>query len=281
MKNRSFYLIYLSFCLLFTHILYASSHKQHSPFHKQEHKPTKTLAQQTIQISIHNIKDYGLKKIVQIKLTNSQNQQPIQLIDLKEIHTEKIHLLIIDDSLQDYSHVHPRPLSTPGLYEFEWSPQNPTNYHMWADLFPMATQTQEYIKTKLVSGKKRLSVSKKSSFTSTIDGYTFTLSFDQKNLRAGHTALGKIIVTDSKGIPVNKLEPIMGAFAHIVGFFEDRKTIIHVHPLGEEPSKATDRGGPELQFHIQLPKPGFIKLFAQARIGGKEFFAPFGIIVKE
>lgn len=72
----------------------------------------------------------------------------------------------------------------------------------------------------------------------------------------------------------------MEAFAHIFGFFDDRQTVVHIHSIGEEPSKATDKGGPELQFHIMPKKAGFIKLFVQVSINGKELFLPFGIVVK-
>ncbi|MBX9591216.1 MAG: hypothetical protein K2X43_18160 [Hyphomonadaceae bacterium] len=56
--------------------------------------------------------------------------------------------------------------------------------------------------------------------------------------------------------------------------------MLHVHPMGVEPTRDTQRGGPRLDFHIAPAKPGFVKLFAQVRIGGRDLFAPFGIVVK-
>ena len=91
--------------------------------------------------------------------------------------------------------------------------------------------------------------------------------------------MGKITVSKD-GKPFTQLEPVMGAYAHIVGFSEDRKTVVHIHPMGEEPMNASDRGGPELSFHIEPGKSGFNKLFAQVRVDGKDVFAPFGIIVQ-
>jgi len=54
---------------------------------------------------------------------------------------------------------------------------------------------------------------------------------------------------------------------------------VHVHPMGVEPTKATDRGGPELQFHINPERKGFVKFFAQMNIQGKEIFVPFAVNV--
>ena len=82
------------------------------------------------------------------------------------------------------------------------------------------------------------------------------------------------------GQAVNVLEPVMGAFAHMVGFYEDYESIAHIHPMGAEPTENTERGGPTLQFHIEPEQAGYLKLFAQVQIDGKQIFAPFSILVK-
>ncbi|KTD64476.1 hypothetical protein Lspi_1283 [Legionella spiritensis] len=185
----------------------------------------------------------------------------------------------------DYSHVHPVETTTPGVYQFEWQPnlKNAT-YRTWADLLPANTKIQEYIIADFPSPKniKGLGghIDRQPLFESTVDGYQFKLSFDKTPLQVGQPAMGKIDIVDAKGNPVHTLEPIMGAYAHIVGFNEDFKTVTHVHPMGKEPTNGFERGGPELQFHIEPNKAGFIKLFTQVQIDGKTLFAPFGIPVK-
>jgi hypothetical protein len=72
----------------------------------------------------------------------------------------------------------------------------------------------------------------------------------------------------------------MGAFAHVVGFSENYHSIMHIHPMGKEPETAQDRGGPVLHFHIDPNRPGFVKIFAQVRIKGQDFYAPFSVMVK-
>jgi len=91
--------------------------------------------------------------------------------------------------------------------------------------------------------------------------------------------MGNVVVTKG-GQPFTGLEPVMGAFAHVVGFTEDYNSVLHVHPMGKEPTSDAERGGPKLEFHIEPEKTGFVKLFAQVRIDGKDIFAPFGITVK-
>ncbi|MBX9977032.1 MAG: hypothetical protein K2X98_02130 [Alphaproteobacteria bacterium] len=221
------------------------------------------------------------KKVVRIKLTRTKDNTPVTLDTLKEVHTEKIHLLIIDDTLRDYTHVHPKATDEPGVYTFDWHPKTQGSYRMWADLFPLSSGKQEYALTDLVvKDDIQQTVDRTLSTKATINNYSFTLSFDTPQLTSGKAVMGKISITNTKGEPAKNLEPIMGAFAHIVGFSEDMNTVVHMHPMGEEPTKTKDRGGPDLQFHMEPTTPGFIKLFAQLIMDGKEMFIPFGIYVK-
>lgn len=254
-------------------------HSQGESNHSHEAQSHKDMAQPTVKMTIVNIEDKGDKKLVKIKLSRIDDDSPVNASDLKVVHTEKVHLLIIDDGLEDYHHIHPKVDSESGIYTFEWAPKKTGNYRMWADLHPLTTDDQEYVIADLTTDQNPAAIDKTASSEATVDNYKFNLSFDEKELKAGKAVMGRISITNDKGQPVKDLEPIMGAFAHIVGFGDDFKSIVHIHPMGTEPSNPSDRGGPELQFHLQPEKPGFIKLFAQVKINGKEIFAPFGINV--
>ena len=262
------------------------SHSEMMTHHnKKSDSPVAKIPKSTIKLSVQNISDFDHKNSVHITLKKIKDGSPITLNDLKEVHTQKIHLLIIDDELQDYSHIHPIATAVPGVYQFEWQPKKEAHYRIFADLFPVALNAEEYVVADLSSENRKTKlkyskIDRNVSFESVIDGYNFKLSFDKPILQVGKASVGTISVTDQKGNPVKDLEPLMGAFAHIVGFNEDLNSVIHIHPMGEEPSKLTDRGGPLLKFHIEPEKSGFIKLFAQVKINGKEVFAPFGIMVQ-
>ncbi|HAU1900735.1 TPA: hypothetical protein JBJ84_02005 [Legionella pneumophila] len=284
MKKLTIILMSLSSINLYHPIAFAENSHHHTMTHVTL-QSSKSETRPTMQLSIQEIIDKENKKLVLIKLSDTKSNKPITLGNLIEAHTQKIHLLIIDDNLMDYSHVHPVETTTPGVYQFEWQPnlKNAT-YRAWADLLPANTKTQEYIIVDFPSPKNIEGLGnhldRQPLFESTVDGYQFKLTFDKTSLQVGQPAMGKIDIVDAKGNPVHTLEPIMGAYAHIVGFNEDFKTVTHVHPMGKEPTNNAERGGPELQFHIEPNKPGFIKLFAQVQINGKTLFAPFGIPVK-
>ncbi|MGE0251892.1 MAG: hypothetical protein AB7G80_01320 [Dongiaceae bacterium] len=216
---------------------------------------------------------------VTVKLNAATDGKPLTFDDLKEAHTKKLHLLVIDPSLSDYHHIHPVAGKNPGEYVFDFTPLKNDSYRVWADVIPVATDKQEYVQTDMgTSSKEKASIDKATSMTAMVDGYTFTLALDDEP-KAGAPVMGSVTITKD-GQPFTQLEPVMGAFAHVVGFTEDYNSVLHVHPMGKEPSSDAERGGPKLEFHIEPEKAGFVKLFAQVRIGGKDIFAPFGITVK-
>ncbi|MFC7781483.1 hypothetical protein [Legionella taurinensis] len=235
-----------------------------------------------IQFSLLKKDTEGNHQKVFFKLVNEKTGKPVLLSDLKTVHTRRIHLLIIDQDLDDYSHVHSRPTKEPGVYQFRWQPQNTRgNYNVWADITLKQGDQHAYLLAPLMrNSEKPAVINRKPVAESTVGGFHFALSFDPPQVHAGQAAMGKVVVTDNQGKPVTSLEPVMGAFAHLVGFDDDFKTVIHIHPMGKEPTNPSDRGGPELEFHLEAEKAGFIKLFAQVKINGRELYVPFGIKVE-
>jgi hypothetical protein len=73
----------------------------------------------------------------------------------------------------------------------------------------------------------------------------------------------------------------MNAFAHLVAFHEDGRTVLHLHPEGGDVLRADVRGGPFLNFRFHAPKEGFLRLFCQVQVEGRQIMAPFGLMVAE
>ena len=247
-----------------------------SPSHNETHI---TTTNPNIVLKVEKIEPINNQKKVTIKLL--QDNKPLTLNDLKEIHTKKVHLLIIDDSLEDYFHVHPTPAQESGTYEFSWQPKKIANYRIWADIEPISTGRQLYVMSDLEKMiDKKSTIDRTINLKNIVEGYNFEWTLVPNKLRKNEVTMATLYITDNKGQSVQNLEPLMGAFAHVVGFSEDFKTIEHIHPMGNEPSTDNERGGPELQFHIAPTQPGFMKLFVQVKINGKELYVPFGLNVE-
>ncbi|EHL29638.1 hypothetical protein [Legionella drancourtii] len=85
------------------------------------------------------------------------------------------------------------------------------------------------------------------------------------------------VVFNDRAVP--NLATAIGSYTHSIDFNADFKSFVHIHPLGNESLRVLERGGPQLEFHVNPNQIGFIKLFAQVKIKGKEIFVPFGIVV--
>jgi hypothetical protein len=216
---------------------------------------------------------------VQALLTLLQSDgTPVRLGDLREMHTKKIHLFIIDSSLTDYHHEHPVATDSAGRYTFTFTPRKPGPYRVWADLVPVLTGRQEYAMTDIPAATPGEPLQDTSvTHAAAVEELTYELYFDDPVLRIGKATRARLRITDSDGSPFTQLEPIMAAFAHLVGFSEDHSTIMHIHPTGIGPQSPGERGGPELEFFLYPTRAGFMRLFAQVQIGGVSKFAPFGI----
>ena len=222
----------------------------------------------------------GMPESLTINLVDAKGL-PLGEDRLQTIHTKKLHLLIVDESLTDYQHVHPESAEKPGSYSFSFTPKTGHDYRIWANFAPN-DEHESYIKTADLKGTVPCAapcVDTTVSNTATQDGYVFRLSFDQK-LKAGVPDMGNFMINDSSGKPVATLQPVLGAYAHIVAFDAGGKGVTHVHPMGDEPKSASDRGQSPLMFHIEPEQAGFVKIFAQVNIDGKEMFVPFGQTVE-
>lgn len=248
--------------------------------HGDGHPASATVATTKVLVTTAKPLTVGQEATAMVKLAKPDGS-PMQPSDLKEAHTEKIHLLINDTSLSDYHHEHPTATSTPGEYTFTFTPSKPGPYRVWADLVPVATDAQEYAIADIAAPTKGEPISNLTpSTTAEVDGLKYSVSFEKPTLKAGEAVLGKLTITKPDGSPFNELEPVMGAYSHIVGFSEDFKTIAHIHPMGAEPTKPTDRGAGELEFHLLPAKSGLMRLYAQIRVNGEDKFAPFTLEIQ-
>lgn len=189
------------------------------------------------------------------------------------VHEQKLHVLVVDPSLSDYSHVHPQSLGN-GQWRFSFLPRFDRPYRLWLDATPVGGR-QHYAMVTINESGKRVPAQKRLSTHEHMGGLEATLSFDAPP-RAGEMTAARIDLSRG-GKPFAALEPVMGAYAHIVGIGEDWRSIAHVHPLGAGPHAPGDRGGPQLRFHLEPAQAGYLALWTQLRVDGKDVFIPFGI----
>ena len=205
--------------------------------------------------------------------------KPIGPADLIVAHTRKLHLLIADPTLSDYQHIHPEPGRRDGEWKFQVTPNRSGVYRVFADFTPAATQRGLYASADFSVPGTVPTVIQQVNTTWQQGGYTFTLDLPPV-LHAGQTADLRFRI-ESQG--ANKqpvpLQPVMGAFAHLVAFDEARRGFAHLHPLEVDLAQPPDSLRPELNFKITIPQSGRYVIWAQVNLGGREEFIPFWVEV--
>lgn len=223
----------------------------------------------------------GTETAVILRLTDRAGQ-PVGAAGLELAHTKRVHLLIVDASLTDYQHIHPEEVAgRPGDWAFNFTPRAGGTYKLFADLLPKATGAQEYAATEFAVAGTTKALVPELNTVATVDGYRFALAVEgDAPFVAGAATFVKVNISGPDGRPFTALEPLMGAFAHGVGFTADRAGVLHVHPMGKEPEQDHERGGPEMSFHLVPEMAGFLKFFVQVQIGGRDYFAGYGLHVQ-
>ncbi|MEO5722016.1 MAG: heavy metal-binding domain-containing protein [Chthoniobacterales bacterium] len=146
---------------------------------------------------------------------------------------------------------------------------------------PTFTGKQQYSQTLMQIAGPPATRAETTNNTAEVDDLRFDLTLENDEpLRVGVALLLRGKVTTKDGRVFTQLEPVMGAFAHMVAFPTSLDSIAHIHPLGKEPEQASERGGPFLSFAFAPEKAGYYKVFLQTQVGGRNRFAAFGMKVE-
>lgn len=200
--------------------------------------------------------------------------KPIATEDLIVMHTRRLHLLVVDPTLQDYQHLHPEPGARPGEWVFTHTPQLAGEYRVFADFTPAATGRGLYASAAFeVPGEVPVNMTIL-SWNAEIDGYRYELIPKELPIRAGRSTELAFLVSRPAGGPV-PLELVMDAYAHLVAFDRERSGFAHLHPNESDLTHAPDPNRPRLTFNITIPKAGLYVIWAQVNLGGSERFVPF------
>ena len=236
--------------------------------------PNAPMAQATAEVS--GLFGTGKPVTVNLHVTDMMSGKPMGPEAFELAHTQKIQVLSVDPSLTDYSHSHPAPTGKAGEWSFSFTPKFNRPYRLWLDVKPVGGE-HAYVMLTLNDKGAMAPVEKTPTLSANVGDISARLAFDAP-LVVGQAAMGHLLI-ERGGKPFAALEPVMGAYSHIVGISEDWSTISHVHPMGTEPRKASDRGGPSIDFHLEPGHAGFLKLFAQIQVDGQDVFLPFGVVV--
>lgn len=192
-----------------------------------------------------------------------------------EVHTKKMHLIIVDESLQTFLHVHP-DYQGKGNFTTSFAAPHAGKFTLFADFKPTGA-AQHVERTEMVVGgtpaaPAKVALKDNTGETVTLDGKTITLAVDSK--KAGvETMLTYTLKDEKSGEPISDLQPYLGALGHVVILSENTQTYIHVHPMED--------GSSTPMFMTTFPKAGTYKAFAQFKQKGQLITVPYVIEITE
>lgn len=235
------------------------------------HTASTPAAEQEVQVDLHLETSGGM---------------PIAAHELAITHTEKMHIMLIDPSLEDYHHIHPQSGGLDGIYKFAFTPHRAGNYRLFTEIVPLRSRRQAIALSELdVAGNPKVPIFKRST-RSVVNGVRFDLDGVPEILKTGRDYRLDLSVTKEDGSPV-LLETVMGAKGHMVAFDAEAKGFAHMHPVDDIITSRTAGLGSlsmeedsELVFLFNVPNSGWYRLFAQIQVKGEAIFGHFDLYVQ-
>jgi DMSO/TMAO reductase YedYZ heme-binding membrane subunit len=211
-----------------------------------------------------------------------------QVVLFNTVYEKKIHLIIVDSTLQFFDHVHPEASSNG--FSIDYTFPQAGEYHLYIDFQPVGAIEQQFAFVQSVGDVKTVSVSndQPSELTKDFGQYNVSLNFptplQSNKISIGGQKFAFTFKDTASGQPVTNLKPYLASFGHLVMINTKTYDYIHVHPTNLVAPKPTDTSGPTVEF---LPlglygpiKPGIYKVFGQFNPDGKLLVTNFVVEIK-
>jgi hypothetical protein len=198
--------------------------------------------------------------------------------DFQRLHTHPVHMYVLRDDLSGYQHLHPKLVS--GAWTTPVTIGDGGAYRVYAEFVPVGRHSgaePTVLGVPFVIAGDTTMVPVPAPEAEARSGPVTVRRLDgTADLAAGTQSVLQFQVTKG-GKPV-RLEPYLGAYAHLSNFEVRTQGLQHLHPL---PANAT--GDPPadgvLAFHAAFAERGDKRMFLQFQVGGVVHQVPFTIFV--
>jgi hypothetical protein len=190
-----------------------------------------------------------------------------------EVHTERMHLIIVRDDLGAFFHEHPA-FNADGTFTHTFTFPTGGTWRLFGDTAPTGAGSQVIAATVRVSGAIGEKVTLTPQATPVVKEGGLTLALTTKELPARTMIPVTFTLKDAAGKPVTDLQPWLGAMAHLILIEKDAQTFVHSHPDESDPTNGKNGS---LTFLARFPKPGIYRGWVQFQRDGKITTMPFTV----
>ena len=211
---------------------------------------------------------------VTLSMTPKNKDNATEQVALDVEHTKKIHLIIVNEDLSWFNHIHPE-YNADGSYTVKEKFPTPGKYTLFADYKPSGgnhvVDNLNVTVTGNVPAAKKYGADKLTG--SAGDGFTVSLTPEGGRFLTNMAMhINGVVMLNGKEVDVTTLEDYLGAKAHMVVVSLTDKKYLHVHPSVE---------GGKFDLHTTFDKPGVYRGWIQFQSKGKVYTSDFTMNVGE
>lgn len=211
---------------------------------------------------------------VKLMMTPKNKDNAAEQVALEVEHTKKIHLIVVNDDLSWFDHIHPE-YNADGSYSVVEKFPTPGKYTLFADYKPSGgnhvVDNLNVTVTGTAPAAKKYGADQLTG--SAGDGFTVSLTPEGgKFLTNMAMHINGVVMLNGKEVDVTTLEDYLGAKAHMVVVSLTDKKYLHVHPSVE---------GGKFDLHTTFDKPGVYRGWIQFQSKGKVYTSDFTMNVGE
>jgi hypothetical protein len=197
-----------------------------------------------------------------------------KIVALDVVHEMKMHLLVMNEELTWFDHVHPKEQAD-GTYSVSETFPGEGKYLLFTDYKPVGESSGSVKLQEIdVKGTPLNTVKMDTEkLVSKVDNYTVTLT-NGNDLKTERGQVLKFTVEkDGKKLEEKDIEQYLAASAHIVMVAKETKDFLHIHPM-------SDKNFP-IYAETQIKKAGLYRMWVQFKTNGKIHTADFTVNVSE
>ena len=211
-----------------------------------------------------------------LAVRDPHSDRPVMGFEL--VHDKLIHLFVVGQDLDYFAHLHPE-LDARGEFGISLTLPRAGVYHLFADFLPIGGSPQvahHVIVTAGFTGELRPPANLAPlPSVRTQDGMTVKL--ETPPLVPGRRAFVTCHISDATtGVPIEDLQPYLGARGHLLVLSDDLTQYVHSHPAADDPERLPS----DVVFDVMFPQPGAYKLWAQFQRHDRVTTVTFTVDVK-